>query len=76
MNRDTDYYQGDARDVLDGTELAQHDGADDGGERRPPGGGTRRPGGLSLRALSVAGALLPAEERDRWWRSGKGEFQD
>ena len=27
MNRDTEYYQGDARDVLDGRELAQHDRA-------------------------------------------------
>jgi hypothetical protein len=31
MNRDTEYYQGDAREVLDGGDLAQHDGAGDGG---------------------------------------------
>jgi hypothetical protein len=36
--------------------------------------GPRRPGGLSLRALSVAGALLPAEERDRWVEEWKGEL--
>jgi hypothetical protein len=34
----------------------------------------RRPGGLSLRALSVAGALLPAAERDRWVEEWKGEL--
>jgi hypothetical protein len=27
MNRDTEYYQADARDVLDGGDLAQHDRA-------------------------------------------------
>ena len=29
---DTEYYQGDACDVPEGRDLAQHDGADDGGE--------------------------------------------
>jgi hypothetical protein len=36
--------------------------------------GPSRPGGLSRRALSMAGALLPAEERDRWVEEWKGEL--
>jgi hypothetical protein len=39
-----------------------------------PMSGPRRPGGLSLRALSVVGALLPAQERDRWVEEWKGEL--
>lgn len=34
----------------------------------------RRPGRLSLRALSVAGAMLPASERGRWVEEWKGEL--
>ena len=34
----------------------------------------RRPGWLSLRALGAAGALLPAEERDRWVEEWKSEL--
>ena len=33
-----------------------------------------RPGRLSLRALSLAGALLPAAERDRWVEEWRGEL--
>jgi hypothetical protein len=36
--------------------------------------GPRRPGRLSLSALSAAGALLPADERDRWAEEWKGEL--
>lgn len=34
----------------------------------------RRPGWLSLRALGLAGALLPAAERHRWVEEWKGEL--
>jgi hypothetical protein len=34
MHRNADYYQRDARGVLDGRNLAQHDRADDGGANR------------------------------------------
>ena len=36
--------------------------------------GSRRPGRLWLAALSAAGALLPADERDRWTEEWKGEL--
>ena len=38
MNRDAEYHQGDACDVLDARELAQDDRADDGGEHPDRGG--------------------------------------
>jgi hypothetical protein len=36
--------------------------------------GSQRPGWLSRRALSLAGALLPRRERDRWVEEWKGEL--